>query len=53
MLVQPVRAKAAPQKAWSGKIENLAAGKAAFAHRALMNSQASLGKWKAENEKAA
>ena len=45
--------QAAPQKAWSGKVENLAAGKAAFAHRALMNSQASLGKWKAENEKAA
>ncbi len=45
--------QAAPQKAWSGRSENLDAGKAAFAHRALMNSQASLGKWKAENEKAA
>lgn len=45
--------QAAPQKAWSGKVENLAAGKAAFAHRALMNSLASLGKWKQADEKAA
>ena len=45
--------QAAPQKAWSGKLENLAAGKAAFAHRALMNSLASLGKWKQADEKAA
>jgi len=45
--------QAAPQKAWSGKVENVAAGKAAFAHRALMNSLASLGKWKQADEKAA
>ncbi len=44
--------QAAPQKAWSGKIENVAAGQAAFAHRALMNSLASLGKWNAADEKA-
>ena len=46
--------QAAPQKAWSGKVENIAAGQAAFAHRALMNSLASLGKWtKADEKKAA
>jgi fructose-bisphosphate aldolase class I len=37
--------QAAPQKAWSGKAENVGAAQAAFAHRALMNSLASLGKW--------
>jgi fructose-bisphosphate aldolase, class I len=45
--------QAAPQKAWSGKTENIAAGQAAFAHRALMNSLASLGKWKQADEKKA
>ena len=46
--------QAAPQKAWSGKTENVAAAQAAFAHRALMNSLASFGKWtKAEEAKAA
>ncbi len=46
--------QAAPQKAWSGKAENLAAGQKAFAHRALMNSLASIGKWtKADEKKAA
>jgi fructose-bisphosphate aldolase class I len=45
--------QAAPQSAWSGKVENLDAGKAAFAHRALMNSLAALGKWKQADEKAA
>jgi fructose-bisphosphate aldolase class I len=46
--------QAAPQKAWSGKAENLGAGQAAFAHRALMNSKAALGKWsKADESKAA
>ena len=46
--------QAAPQKAWSGKTENVAAAQAAFAHRALMNSLASLGKWtKADEKKAA
>ncbi|PHR62366.1 MAG: fructose-bisphosphate aldolase class I [Robiginitomaculum sp.] len=34
--------------AWKGK--NVAAGQAAFAHRAKMNSLASLGKWTAEQE---
>jgi fructose-bisphosphate aldolase class I len=43
--------QAAPQKAWGGK--NVAAGQAAFAHRALMNSLAALGKWKQADEKAA
>jgi fructose-bisphosphate aldolase class I len=45
--------QAAPQKAWSGKAENVAAGQKAFAHRALMNSLAALGKWNKEEEKAA
>ncbi len=45
--------QAAPQKAWSGKPENLAAGQKAFAHRALMNSLAATGLWKAEDEKTA
>jgi fructose-bisphosphate aldolase class I len=45
--------QAAPQKAWSGKVENVAAGQAAFAHRALMNSLAALGKWTKDAEKKA
>jgi fructose-bisphosphate aldolase class I len=46
--------QAAPQKAWGGKEANVEAGKAAFAHRALMNFNAALGKWsKAEESKAA
>jgi fructose-bisphosphate aldolase, class I len=45
--------QAAPQKAWSGKIENVAAGQAAFIHRAKMNSLASKGEWKPDLEKAA
>jgi fructose-bisphosphate aldolase class I len=47
--------QAAPQKAWSGKAENVAAGQAAFTHRARMNSLASKGEWKAdlESKKAA
>jgi len=46
--------QAAPQAAWSGKPENIAKGQAAFAHRALMNSLAALGKWsQAEEKKAA
>jgi fructose-bisphosphate aldolase class I len=47
--------QAAPQKAWSGKAENVAAGQQAFTHRAMMNSLASKGEWKAdlENKKAA
>ena len=45
--------QAAPQKAWSGKAENIAAGQRAFAHRAKMNSLAALGKWAADLEKKA
>jgi fructose-bisphosphate aldolase class I len=46
--------QAAPQKAWRGKAENVGKGQAAFAHRALMNSLAALGKWnEAEEKKAA
>ncbi len=46
--------QAAPQQAWSGKAENVAKAQAAFAHRALMNSLATTGKWnKASETKAA
>jgi len=45
--------QAAPQKAWSGKAENVAAGQRAFIHRARMNSLASRGEWKADLEKKA
>ena len=45
--------QAAPQKAWSGKSENVAAGQRAFAHRAKMNGLAALGQWKADLEKKA
>ena len=45
--------QAAPQKAWSGKTENVTAGQRAFAHRAKMNGLAALGQWKRELEKAA
>ncbi len=45
--------QAAPQKAWSGKRENVAAAQAAFEHRARMNGLASLGQWQAVLEKAA
>jgi fructose-bisphosphate aldolase, class I len=45
--------QAAPQKAWSGKAENVAAGQRAFAHRAAMNSLAALGQWKQDLEKKA
>tara|TARA_R110000868_G_scaffold154316_1_gene380399 strand:+ start:2143 stop:3159 length:1017 start_codon:yes stop_codon:yes gene_type:complete len=44
--------QAAPQKAWGGKAENVPAAQKAFAHRAKMNSLASLGKWDAKLEKA-
>jgi len=43
----------APQKAWSGKNENVAAAQRAFAHRARMNGLATLGQWKRELEKRA
>jgi fructose-bisphosphate aldolase class I len=45
--------QAAPQKAWSGKAENVAAGQRAFIHRARMNSLATKGEWKADLEKKA
>ena len=45
--------QAAPQKAWSGKKENVKAGQAAFAHRARMNGLAALGKWSQSLEKDA
>ncbi|MES1149170.1 MAG: class I fructose-bisphosphate aldolase [Bradyrhizobium guangdongense] len=45
--------QAAPQKAWSGKAENVAAGQRAFAHRARMNGLASQGKWDSSQEKKA
>src|ERR1041385_4113942 len=45
--------QAAPQKAWSGKPENVAAGQRAFAHRARMNGLAALGKWQSDLEKKA
>jgi len=45
--------QAAPQKAWAGKPENVAAAQRAFAHRARMNGLASLGQWEGSLEKAA
>jgi fructose-bisphosphate aldolase, class I len=45
--------QAAPQKAWSGKRENVAAAQRAFAHRARMNGLAALGKWAQGLEKEA
>jgi len=45
--------QAAPQAAWAGKPENIAKAQAAFAHRALMNSLAALGKWSSAEEKKA
>jgi len=45
--------QAAPQKAWSGKSENVGAAQKAFAHRARMNGLAATGKWKSADEKAA
>ena len=45
--------QAAPQKAWSGKVENVTAAQTAFSHRAEMNGLASLGKWSQDLEKKA
>jgi fructose-bisphosphate aldolase, class I len=45
--------QAAPQKAWSGKAENTAAGQRAFSHRARMNALASKGEWESSLEKKA
>jgi fructose-bisphosphate aldolase, class I len=43
----------APQKAWSGKSENVAAAQRVFTHRARMNGLASQGQWKQDLEKIA
>jgi fructose-bisphosphate aldolase class I len=43
----------APQTAWKGKAENVAAAQRAFAHRAKMNGLAARGEWKAEMERKA
>jgi fructose-bisphosphate aldolase class I len=45
--------QAAPQKAWSGKPENVAAAQKAFTHRAMMNGLASLGQWQQSLEQKA
>ncbi|HTD00371.1 MAG TPA: class I fructose-bisphosphate aldolase [Bradyrhizobium sp.] len=45
--------QAAPQKAWSGKSENVAAGQRAFTHRSRMNALASRGEWANDLEKKA
>ena len=43
----------APMHTWNGRYENVGAAQRAFAHRARMNSLASLGKWEGALEKAA
>lgn len=45
--------QAAPQKAWSGKRENVPAAQRAFGHRARMNGLAAKGQWSKDLEKAA
>jgi len=45
--------QAAPQKAWSGKADNVGAAQRAFTHRAAMNGLASKGEWKSDLEKKA
>jgi fructose-bisphosphate aldolase class I len=45
--------QAAPQKAWCGKAENVAAAQRAFSHRAAMNGLAALGQWKKDLERKA
>jgi len=45
--------QAAPQKAWSGKPENVPAAQRAFTHRAAMNGLAVRGQWKQDLEKKA
>jgi fructose-bisphosphate aldolase class I len=45
--------QAAPQKAWSGKTENVAGAQRAFTHRARMNGLATEGRWSADQEKKA
>jgi fructose-bisphosphate aldolase class I len=43
----------APQQAWSGRSENVAAAQRVFSHRARMNGLASMGQWKQDLEKKA
>jgi len=43
----------APQVAWKGRPENVAAAQRAFSHRAKMNGLAAAGQWKADLEKKA
>jgi fructose-bisphosphate aldolase, class I len=43
--------QAAPQKAWSGKKENVAAAQRAFAHRSRLTSAARQGEYRPEMEK--
>jgi fructose-bisphosphate aldolase class I len=45
--------QAAPQKAWSGRPENVAPAQRAFTHRAHMNGLASRGTWTSDVEKKA
>jgi fructose-bisphosphate aldolase class I len=45
--------QAAPQKAWSGKADNMLAGQRAFTHRAHMNSLAAKGEWSTDQEQKA
>jgi fructose-bisphosphate aldolase class I len=45
--------QAAPQKAWSGKSENVKAAQSAFAPRARMNGLACEGRWSPDLEKKA
>lgn len=45
--------QAAAIQAWHGKTENVAAGQAAFAHRARMNGLATSGRWERKLEAAA
>src|SRR5277367_5825029 len=45
--------QSAPQKAWSGRSENVAPAQRAFSHRARTNGLASRGQWKADLEKKA
>jgi fructose-bisphosphate aldolase class I len=45
--------QAAPQKAWSGRPENVATAQRAFAHRARMNGLATRGQWKSDLERKA
>jgi fructose-bisphosphate aldolase class I len=44
--------QAAPQKAWCGRAENVAAAQRAFTHRAMMNSLAAMGQWKQDLERS-